>query len=145
MTIPDVSDLKNQARRLRTALRSDQPQEPSHCDALELLAKQYGYRDWNTLRAAAVHRNPSPVSLGERVTGLYLGQPFSGEVVSVTKLPTASRYRVTIAFDAPVDVVTFESFSAFRRRVTSVIDDTGTSPAKTSNGQPQLLIGRPGR
>ena len=31
---------------------------------------------------------------------------------------------ITVDFDEPVDVVEFESFSAFRKRVTATIDET---------------------
>ncbi len=43
-------------------------------------------------------------------------------------------------FDEPVDVVTFESFSAFRQRVTATVDETGRTIEKTSNGRPQLEL-----
>lgn len=50
------------------------------------------------------------------------------------------RYRLTMKFDEPVDVVTFESFSAFRQRVTATVDETGRTIEKTSNGLPQLEL-----
>jgi hypothetical protein len=131
--------LKAQAKRLRQALAED-GDFITHSESLELLAKQLGHRDWNTLHAAARNRR-SPPQLGERVSGKYLGQDFSGEVIGVEAL-SAGRHRVTINFDEAVDVVTFDSFSAFRKRVTAVIGDDGASAEKTSNGRPQLEMRR---
>ena len=78
--------------------------------------------------------------IGEQVSGHYLGQKFTGRVIGLCSLATANRYRVTIRFDEPVNVVTFDSFSAFRHRVQSVIDDTGTALQNTSNGRPHLQL-----
>ncbi len=131
--------LKAQAKRLRQAL-ADDGDFISHSEALELLAKQMGFRDWNTLHAAIGNR-PTPPQLGARVYGAYLGQDFSGEIIGVETL-SGGRHRVTIDFDEPVDVVTFESFSAFRKRVTAVVGEDGRSAEKTSNGRPQMEIAR---
>lgn len=138
--LPSIEDLKSQARRLRATL-SDQGTAIGHGRALELLARQYGYRDWNTLHAAVGNRPPPcPVALGGRVRGHYLGQAFEGEVIGLVALGAADRFRVTVAFDDPVDVVTFESFSAYRRRVTCVIDRDGVTAERTSNGRPHMVL-----
>lgn len=50
MAIDQHSDLKQQAKRLRTSL-ADRGIEVTHSEALEHLAHQYGARDWNTLAA----------------------------------------------------------------------------------------------
>ena len=42
--------------------------------------------------------------------------------------------------DDPVDVVTFESFSAFRQRVHCNVDTSGRTLEKTSNGRPQVEL-----
>lgn len=131
--------LKAQAKRLRQALAED-GDFVSHSETLELLAKQMGFRDWNTLHAAIGNRPPAP-QLGARVSGVYLGQKFSGEIIGIETL-SGGRHRVTIDFDTPVDVVTFDSFSAFRKRVTAVINEDGRSTEKTSNGLPQMEIRR---
>lgn len=131
--------LKAQAKRLRQAL-ADDGDFISHSQALELLARQMGFRDWNTLHASAGNR-PSPLQLGAQVSGAYLGQKFTGVLIGIETL-SGGRQRVTIDFDEPVDVVTFDSFSAFRKRVTAVIGDDGCSPEKTSNGRPQMEIAR---
>ncbi len=138
--LPSLEDLKDQAKRLRARLEDD-GQPVGHSRSLELVAHQYGYKDWNTLHAAVGNRPPPcPVVLGERVSGQYLGQPFAGEVIGVRTLTAPGRFRVTLAFDDPVDVVTFESFSAFRSRVNCTIDGRGVTPEKTSNGHPHLRL-----
>ncbi len=137
--LPSLEDLKAQAKRLRATLEAA-GQSVGHGQSLELLACQYGYRNWNTLHAALGNRPPaSPVALGASVSGRYLGQPFTGKVIGVRTL-SPGRYRVTLDFDEPVDVVTFESFSAFRRRVSCTVDGRGTTAEKTSNGVPHLQL-----
>lgn len=134
-----LDDLKAQAKRLRAALAED-GDFISHSEALELLAKQLGHRDWNTLHAAIGNR-PAPPQLGDRVSGSYLGQRFAGEIIGVEAL-SGGRRRVTIEFDEAVDVVTFESFSAFRKRVSAVVNEDGRSAEKTSDGRPQMELDR---
>ena len=51
-----------------------------------------------------------------------------------------TKNRRTINFDEPVDVVRFEGWSSFRRRVTSQISRIGRSPQRTSNGLPVMEI-----
>ena len=138
--LPSLEDLKAQARRLRATLAADGT-AVGHSRALELLAHQHGYKDWNTLHAAIGNRPPpAPVAVGDRVHGRYLGQPFEGEVIGVQALASPDRFRVTLQFDEPVDVVTFDSFSAFRQRVTGTIDRTGRTAEKTSDGRPHMEL-----
>lgn len=136
-----IDEFKNQAKRLRRAI-AEQGGEIAHSAALELVAKSHGQRDWNTLAALARREDGTvlAVSVDQRVKGTYLGQPFEGHVVSLTKMPTGGLYRISVKFDRPVDVVTFESFSAFRSRVDAVIDVRGISPRRTSNGLPQMVV-----
>ncbi|WP_366657817.1 glyoxalase superfamily protein [Fodinicurvata sp. EGI_FJ10296] len=142
-----IDALKTQAKRLRADLR-DRGSELSHSQSLELIARQHGARDWNTLVAqtspAPARSNNSvpdaPVFVGQRVSGRYLGQPFSGRVLGLTELVSSGQHRITLHFDVPVDVVTFASFSALRQRVSGIIDRTGQSPSRTSNGVPHLMI-----
>lgn len=137
--LPSLDALKAQAKRLRASL-AESGTPVSHSKSLELLADQYGYRDWNTLHAAVGNRPPAPpVMLGQQVMGTYLKQPFTGEVIGVSEI-AGERYRVTFQFDEPVDVVTFDSFSAFRRRVTTVIGRDGKTVERTSDGAPQLQL-----
>jgi hypothetical protein len=139
--LPSLDALKDQAKRLRARFALEN-ETVSHSRALELVAAQYGYRDWNTLHAAVGNRPPlNPWMLGSRVRGHYLGQPFDADVLGVQAVGSQpGRYRLTLHFDEPVDVVTFESFSAFRQRVHCTIDGTGRTVEKTSNGRPHLEL-----
>ena len=138
-TLPALEILKAQAKRLRQSLTAE-GNFITHSEALELLAHQHGYRDWNTLHAAAGNRPANPLALGSTVTGHYLGQAFRGEIIALASLNGGSHYRLTIDFDEPVDVVTFDSFSAFRKRVNCTVGADGKSPAATSDGEPQMVI-----
>ncbi|PWV97170.1 hypothetical protein DFR52_10782 [Hoeflea marina] len=139
--VPTLSALKDQARRLRARLES-QGGPISHSQALELVAAQHGFADWNTLHAAAGNRpGIDRLTPGARVTGAYLGQPFTARVVGVQTLTSAAGLlRVSLDLDEAVDVVSFDSFSAFRKRVNGVIGEDGQSREKTSNGRPQLQL-----
>ncbi len=138
--LPSIEALKAQAKRLRARLQADGT-PVGHSKSLELLAHQHGYKDWNTLHAAVGNRPPaSPVLPGAQVRGVYLGQPFCGRVIGVIALTPPGRFRVTPHFDEPVDVVTFDSFSAFRQRVTCVVDGSGSTAERTSNGRPHLQL-----
>lgn len=138
-------DFKQQAKRLRLAL-AESGRAISHGEALEMVARQHGHRDWNTLSAATGRPSTespsaaSPLAVGRTVTGRYLGQPFTGEIRSVTALADGAHWRLAIHFAEPVDVVTFESFSAFRRRIHATVNGKGISPQRTSDGQPHLVI-----
>ena len=139
--LPALDALKDQAKRLRKRF-TDDGQAIGHARALELIAAQYGFRDWNTLYAKVGNRPPfNPWMLGARVRGHYLGQPFDAEVRGVQALAgEPRRYRMVLHFDEPVDVVTFDSFSAFRQRVHCTVDETGRTAEKTSNGRPHLEL-----
>lgn len=138
---PSAETLKSEARAYRTA-RSAVGEPITHGAALEYVAKAHGYRDWNTARAALPERVASPVQVGNRVRGTYLGQAFEGLVISVSLLADMQSYKVTIKFDEPVDVVTSELFSAFRQRVSATVGINGVSLARTGNGQPQMQFTR---
>lgn len=139
--LPALETLKDQAKRLRARL-AQEGETISHSRALELVAAQYGFRDWNTLHARVGNRPPlNPWMLGARVSGTYLGHPFTAEVISVQAIQNRpGYYRLTMKFDEAIDVVTFDSFSAFRRRINCTIDETGRSPAKTSDGRPHVEL-----
>ncbi|MDR2310975.1 MAG: hypothetical protein LBE54_08320 [Brucellaceae bacterium] len=138
---PPIEELKLQARRLRQAM-NDHGDAISHSTALELIAKQYGIRDWNTLSALAAkisNDTKLPLVIGATISGRYLNQTFTGKILTITER-SDGLYEISIHFDKPVDVVTFESFSAFRQRITALVDHTGISPRKTSNGLSQLIL-----
>jgi hypothetical protein len=135
---PSLDELKTQAKRLRDSLaRAGIP--INHSRSLELLAHQLGYKDWNTLFAATSEPS-SLLALGGRVSGDYLGQPFRGEIIGISRISAHPHYRITLKFDEPVDVVTFSSFSAFRRRVSCVVDRSGETAERTSDGRPHLRL-----
>jgi hypothetical protein len=136
--LPCLDVLKDQAKRLRASLLA-RGRDLSHFHALEAIAAQYGFRDWNTLHAAVGNRPPlDPYALGSRVKGHYLGQAFEARILGVHAI--AGRFRLTLDLDEPVDVVTFDSFSSFRKRVSCTVDETGRTAAKTSNGRPHVEL-----
>jgi len=138
--LPSIDQLKQQAKNLRNKL-NEEAQNTSHSQSLEIVARQYGFRDWNTLYASAGNSAPRPIlSVGDRVQGTYLGQKFKADVLSVQFHPVTNRTRVTFDFDEAVDVVSFDSFSAFRKRVSCFLKNDGTTAEKTSNGSPQMVL-----
>ena len=82
------------------------------------------------------------MQVGDRVGGTYLKQPFEGRVLSVRELNAGAAFEITLEFDEPVDVVEFESFSAFRHRVNATVSAGGVSYSKTSDGVPHLVVER---
>ncbi|MGV6819282.1 MAG: glyoxalase superfamily protein [Parvularcula sp.] len=139
---PTIYDLKRQAKRLRAAL-AEEGDFISHCEALELVAKQHGYRDWN--RAAAIAGKntirPNSLSIGTRIAGRYLGQPFTGTILALHQLSPIAK-RLSVDLDEPVDVVTFDSFSSWRKRVVATLVGQNCSSAKTSDGVPHFVVER---
>lgn len=135
--VPSTDALKLQAKRLRQQLHSSGV-AVGHSKSLELVAQQYGARDWNTLQARASNR--LQLQVGDRVRGRYLGQVFKGEIRGLSLMGDGEHRQITLHFDTPVDVVRFESFSALRQRVTGVIGWDGCSAQRTSDGVPQLIV-----
>jgi hypothetical protein len=136
--ILSLDALKSQAKELRKSLTWE-GRDVTHGQALELVAKSHGFRNWNTLHATVGNAPRPPVVVGQIVEGRYLGQEFVGEVLGVRVL-TEGRYRVTFDFAEAVDVVTFDSFSNFRKRVSKTVDSTGRSFDRTSDGQPHIVL-----
>lgn len=136
--LPTLAEAKAQARRLREGLAAE-GRQISHSRSLELVASQHGYRDWNTFHAALGNRPPDGFVPGGRVTGHYLSQPFAATVLSV-EMPRSGWFRLVLDLDEAVDVVTFDSFSNFRKRISGVVGPAGTSREKTSDGVPHLRI-----
>ena len=122
---------KAMARRLRQAL-AVRDVTISHSAALELVAQQFGKRDWNTLSAELANRETpatggAPFAVGQPVRGSFTGKPASGRVIGLTETIKPDLWRVTVKFEPPVDVVTSELFSSERHRVTMVIGADGRS------------------
>lgn len=130
---------KSAARDLR-AQYSGKGTPISHGHALDLIAKAEGYRDWNGFSAfLKVQEARALPQIGDRITATYLGQNQTGEILKSDEM-SQGRTRITILLDEAVDVVKFDSFSAYRQRITSVIGEHGESFDKTSDGNPVLKI-----
>ena len=136
---PSAASLKAEAKILRQE-RTAAGGSISHGAALEEVARRHGYRDWNTASAALPERLVTPVQVGQRVKGTYLGKPFVGLVIGMQLMPP--HYQVTVKFDHPVNVSKFASMVHNRQRVTTTIDVRGTSLAFTSDGEPHMRIQR---
>jgi len=130
---------KARARFLRTE-EAGHGRNISHSAALEMVAHEQGWADWNTFSARLSNQPETPLQVGDRVCGSYLKQTFDGTVLSVTNRGEGTGFDVVIEFDLPVDVVTFDSFSNFRRRVNALISPGGTSFARTSDGVPHMVV-----
>lgn len=134
-----TTDLKTEARRYRAA-QLDAGRPISHAQSLEMVARFHGFRDWNTASGVLpVTRGPA-FTVSQRIRGTYLKQPFEGTIISVTSLGAGDMFRLTVQFDEPVDVVAFDSFSAFRQRVQATVNRDGISPNRTSDGEPHMVI-----
>ena len=133
-----VADAKALARKLRAGLAKEGT-DISHGQSLEMVARQSGFRDWNAFCASDDARRPMDWSVGDRVRGRYLGQSFEAEIFAAEKIQPGW-HRLTLDLDNAVDVVSFDSFSNLRKRVTGVIGPGGTSRQKTSNGLPHIEL-----
>lgn len=142
-TLPSLDELKAQAKRLRASLDGKSKPVP-HGEALEHIAHLYGYRDWNTLSAAVGSQDEAcPYAIGQTIRGRYLGQSFAGRINGVSRMAEGGFYRLSFTADEPVDVVTFDSFSSLRQRITCVVDRNGNSRERRSDGTRHLELERP--
>ena len=81
--------------------------------------------------------------MGDLVAGRYLRrQPFTGRVLGVREVSGGAAFEVTIRFDAPVDVVAFESFSNLRTQVQVTVSPSGVSALRTGDGAPHMVVAR---
>lgn len=129
-----------QAKARARQLKAKSKTAMTLAQALEIVAKEMGFRDWNTASARLSNTPETRWHVGERVSGQYLKQSFAGRIHAVRELQAGSGYEVTIHFDTPVDVVEWESFSAHRQRVKAIVSPEGISWAKTSDGAPHLIV-----
>ncbi|MBK8196893.1 MAG: hypothetical protein IPK75_00890 [Acidobacteria bacterium] len=132
---------KARARDLRAELASAGT-PISHAQALERVAAELGYRDWNTASARLSNEPDVPFQVGDHVAGAYLKQPFKGRLLAVREIGGGAAYDLTIRFDEPVDVVEFESFSNFRTQVRITVSADGISTFRTSDGEPHMGVAR---
>lgn len=137
--MPTIEDLKSQAKRLRASLAGTN--SLSHSQALEAVARQHGYKDWNTIHAACGNTPPGPPwQVGQTVTGAYLGKPVRGTIKSVRELAEGRMFRVTLDLDEPVNVSAFDSFDVMRRRLSATVSREGETVEKITGGTPQLKL-----
>jgi len=134
----DLTQAKARARQLRADLVA-RGVTISHSEALERVARAAGFADWNALSAAIGNRPPEGWAVGGQVCGAYLGQPFTGRILAA-EATRPGWFRLKIDLDEAVDVVTFDSFSNFRKRINATVGPLGESREKTSDGQPHLVI-----
>ena len=131
-----------QAKARARQIKAEHGPSTSLSAALEHVAREMGFRDWNTASARLSNLPEAAWQVGERVSGHYLKRPFVGRIHAVRELQDGAGYEVTLHFDEPVDVVDWESFSAYRQRVTAFVSPEGISWAKTSDGVPHLTVAR---
>jgi hypothetical protein len=136
--LPTPAQAKREARRLR-AERAARGTAISHAQALESIARRYGFREWNALHAAIRDRIPDAWAPGGRVSGRYLSQPFVATVLSAERLPSGW-VRIALDLDTAVDVVRFGSFTNLRKRVFGTVGPDGHSRDRTSDGRPHLRL-----
>jgi len=131
--------LKAQAKRLQQSL-AETGQSVHHSQSLELLAKQLGFRDWNTLCAKAGNAMTPLINLGQSITGFYMGKPFSGTIIRARDIQQGAKTQITVRFDKPVNVSKFESMAVERRQVSAIIGRDGRTLEKTSDGTPHMYV-----
>ncbi|MEO3387207.1 glyoxalase superfamily protein [Mesorhizobium sp. CAU 1741] len=126
------SDYKTHAKRLRDALGAEGI-NLSHGKALDIVARQHGERDWNTLSArtgtaSPVNDQPAPpFVVGDAVEGAFNGNAASGRVIGLAETIKPDLWRVTVKFSPPVDASTSQNFRAERTRVEMVVGADGRS------------------
>lgn len=140
---PSMSGLSLQSAKAQAAeYRQNQQakgQHLSHAQSLEAIAKQHGFRTWAALRVRLIDHAPNGWIPGATISGHYLGQRFLGTLHQVTQA-SPGWYRLSIALDQPIDVVTFDSFSNHRSRLQAVVGDKGYTKEATSNGAPVMVV-----
>jgi len=145
MTMTTPIHTRDQARASARQVRkhlAQSGQAISHQAALERVAHAEGYASWNVMSARLSNQPEVPLAVGDRVAGAYLSQEFAGTVVALRDVGAGAAFEVEVEFDEAVDVVTFPSFSNYRRRVRATISPGGVSPARTGDGLPHLTVAR---
>lgn len=134
-----VAGAKEYAKYLRQ-IQAQNNSTITHSKALELTAQALGFANWN-IAVNRLHQRPKfEPEIGQVVEGTYLKQAFKGKIRAVKSLAQGSLFQVSIHFDTPVDVVQFNSFSAFRQRVNVRLDHEGVCVRSTSDGEPHMII-----
>ena len=136
--LPSASQAKHQAQRLRSKTATDGT-PISHAKSLELIAHQYGFRDWNAMIASVGGGPRKDWAPGDKVEGAYLSHSFTARVVAAA-IVRHGWFRLELHLDEAVDVVTSDGFSNFRTRIRGVVGPKGRSLERTSDGRPHLQI-----
>jgi hypothetical protein len=136
--LPTISKAKQEAKHLRATL-AEQDEAISHAQALERVAHRHSFRDWNAFHAEMRNRPPQAWTVGGRVTGRYLSQPFAATVLAAEPLRRGWG-RLVLDLDAAVDVVRFDSFSNLRKRIRVEVGPEGHSKERTSDGAPHVAL-----
>jgi len=136
--LPTLAEAKNLAKALRKRL-ANEGAVLGHSQALERIAQDHGFRDWNGFCAATNTSHSDVWRIGARVSGRYLSQPFAAIVLSSQQL-RPGWYRLVLDLDEAVDVVRFESFSNLRKQIRVEIGPAGHSKERTSDGRPHVEL-----
>ena len=86
-----ISQAKQRAKIMRKDLFS-RGIKISYSQALERVAAEIGYRDWNTAVARLSNEPPFRIQVGDTVSGTYLKQPFTGQVLAVRESGGGSHF-----------------------------------------------------
>lgn len=136
--LPTITQAKQEAKHLRATL-AERGEAISHAQALERVAQRHGFRDWNAFHAGMRNRPPRGWTVGGRITGRYLSQPFAATVLAADQL-RPGWFRLVLDLDEAVDVVRFDSFSNLRKRIRVEVGPEGHSKERTSDGTPQVEL-----
>ena len=144
-TIPN--DYKHQAKRLRQAL-SENGIDISHGKALDLVARQSGSRDWNSLAVQADARPTASVSpkgiapyqVGQNVSGTYMASAFDARIIGVEETIKPDLWRITLQFTPQIDVALTPNMVVKRRRLTTIVSADGKSRRLTGSEAGGVLL-----
>ena len=133
---PSRHTAKNEARLLRLEM-AQRGEEVSHSEALETVAKRYGFKDWNGFCAATGPSDIEHWQVGNWVEGTYLSQAFRARISALSTVDECWT-NLTLELEQAVDVVKFEGFMNKRKKLKAIIGPKGYSKEKTSDGNPHF-------
>ena len=137
--VPTHAEVKRRAAKLRERRRIT-GRQISHSQAIERIAHALGYRDWNTLSAIiSTVRAKVGIPESDSISGEYLGKPFRATLRKIGQTDNGNA-RLVLRFDEPVGVAAFDGFSAERKQIDCVVDATGHSAERTSDGRPHVAL-----
>lgn len=138
-----IQNAKARAKRLRKYMDT-KGQSISHSFALEAIAAEEGYRDWNTLAACAdtvlTRSTGFPLQVGESVSGLYHETAFEGVLIGLEQTINKHVWRVKIQFKAPVSPTSLQNIGMTRRRITGSVNTAGVSVNLLGKEDEQLRL-----